>query len=188
MNTYLIPVTGSYGYHYDYFALVYAKDSQEAYQAAKEIPDIYLYDHSVCNDSSQYQSYVGKLYIPKQFFSVSEKNDIMTVSFKNTKGYEHMAFFNVNWNDYTETLSKIASPETWSNNTYPNNGILANYIVKTYEKLQSERNIIFSRDYAIFNTGLFTKYYEPIYAYHSEQDILFLTEYELGEKRNRKIS
>lgn len=182
MNTYLIPVTESYGYHYDYLALVHAKNSQEAYQAAKEIPDIYLYDHLVCNDSSQYQSYVGELHIPKQFFPISQKNDIMTISFKNTKGYEHMAFFNVNWNDYTETLSKIAAPETWSNDTYPNNGILANYIVKTYEKLQSERNIIFSQDYAIFNTGLFTKYYEPIYAYHSEQDILFLTEYELGKK------
>lgn len=93
-----------------------------------------------------------------------------------------MAFFNVNWNDYTGTLSAIAAPEPWSNDTYPNNGILANYIVKTYEKLQSERNIIFAQDHALFNTGLFTKYYEPIYAYHSEQKISFLTEYELGKK------
>lgn len=36
MNTYLIPVTESYGYHYNYFALVYAKDSKEAYQVAKK--------------------------------------------------------------------------------------------------------------------------------------------------------
>lgn len=182
MNTYLIPVTESYGYNYDYLALVHAQNSQQAYQLAKTIPDIYLYDHMVCNDEKQYQIYTSELYIPKQFFPISQKNDIMTISFKNTKGYEHMAFFNVNWNDYTETLSKIAAPETWSNDTYPNNGILANYIVKTYEKLQSERNIIFEQNYALFNTGLFTKYYEPIYAYHSEQDILFLTEYDLGKR------
>ena len=91
-----------------------------------------------------------------------------------------MAFFNVNWNDYTTELSKLAAPETWSNDTYPNNGILANYIAKTYEKLQAERNIIFSQDYALFNTGLFTKYYEPIYAYQSGKNIIFLTDYELG--------
>ena len=91
-----------------------------------------------------------------------------------------MAFFNVNWNEYTEQLSKIAAQETWSNNTYPNNGILTNYIVNTYKKLQSERNIVFTNEYALFNTGLFTKYYEPIYAYQSGNDILFVTEYELG--------
>lgn len=180
MNTYLIPVTESYGYHYDYFALVYAKDSQEAYQVAKDIPDIYLYDHSVCNDSSQYQSYVGELHIPKQFFSTSEKNDIMSIFFKNTKGYEHMAYFQVNWNKYTDELSKIAAQENWSNETYPNNGILANYLVKTYDKLTSEKNIVIGQDYALFNTGLFTRYYEPIYAYQSGTEISFFTAYELS--------
>lgn len=70
--------------------------------------------------------------------------------------------------------------ENWSNDTYPNNGILANYIVKTYNKLQSERNVIFGTDYALFNTGLFTKYYELIYAYQSGADISFLTGYELS--------
>lgn len=42
MNAYLIPVTESYGYNYDYLARVHAKDSQEAYQLAKEIPEIFL--------------------------------------------------------------------------------------------------------------------------------------------------
>lgn len=180
MNTYLIPVTESYGYHYDYLALVHAKNSQEAYQIAKEIQDIYLYNHSVCNDSSKYQSYVGELYIPKQFFSTSEKNDIMSISFKNTKGYEHMAYFQVNWNKYTDELSKIAAQENWSNETYPDNGILANYLVKTYDKLTSEKNIVIGQDYALFNTGLFNKYYDILYAYQSGSDITFLTGYELS--------
>lgn len=167
MNTYLIPVTESYRYHYDYLALVHAKNSQEAYQIAKEIPDIYLYDHSVCNDSSKYQSYIGELHIPKQFFSASEKNDLMSISFKNTKGYEHMAYFQVNWNKYTDELSKIAAQENWSNETYLDNGILANYLVKTYDKLTPEKNIIIGQNYALFNTGLFNKYYDLLYAYQS---------------------
>lgn len=82
--------------------------------------------------------------------------------------------------NYVNDLAKAAAPEVWSNASYPNKGILANYIVKTYEKLQSEKNIIFTADYALFNTGLFTKYYEPIYAYQSGKNISFITEYELG--------
>ena len=93
-----------------------------------------------------------------------------------------MAFFQVNWNEYTTGLASIAAPEIWSNETYPNNGILANYIVNTYKKLQAERKIIIESDYALFNTGLFTKYYEPIYAFQTGSDISFLTDYELGNK------
>ena len=104
----------------------------------------------------------------------------MTTSFKNTKGYEHMAYFKVNWNKYTNQLSKIALQENWSNDTYPNEGILANYLVKTYDKLTSEKKIIIEQDYALFNTGLFNKYYDLLYAYQSGADITFLTGYELS--------
>ena len=91
-----------------------------------------------------------------------------------------MAFFKVNWNNYVNDLAKIASPENWSNATYPNNGILVNYITHTYNKLKSERKIEVGDDFDIFNTGLFTSYYEPIYVYQTGSDIQFLTEYELS--------
>ena len=91
-----------------------------------------------------------------------------------------MAYFKVNWNKYTEQLSQIADKENWSNSTYPNNGILANYIVKTYDKLTSEKKIIIGQDYALFNTGLFNKYYDPIYAHQTGTEISFLTGYELS--------
>ena len=91
-----------------------------------------------------------------------------------------MAYFKVNWNNHTEQLSKIADTENWSNTTYPNNGILANYLVKTYDKLTSEKKILIGQKYALFNTGLFTKYYEPLYAYQTGTDISFLTAYELS--------
>ena len=96
------------------------------------------------------------------------------------QGDNNMAYFQVNWNNYTEKLSKLAAYESWSNDTYPNNGILANYIVKTYEKLTSEKGIIIGQDYALFNTGLFTKYYEPIYVYQTGSEISFYTAYELS--------
>lgn len=180
MNTYLIPATESYGYNYTYLTLVHANTPQEAFLKAKQIPDIINYDHMVCTNHESYTVYNGELYIPKKLFHISEKDAIMNLSFKNTKGFEYMAFFNVNWNDYTKQLSSIADEESWSNATYPNNGILANYIVKTYNKLQSERRVVFGQGYALFNTGLFTKYYEPIYAYQSGSEISFLTGYELS--------
>lgn len=182
MNTYLIPVTESYGYNYNYLTLIHAATPQEAYLLAKHLPEIVNYDHSVCKNFNLYEVYNQKLYIPssKKLFHYLEKDDIMRLSFKLTKGYEYTAFFNVNWNNYTKELSAIATQEIWSNNTYPNNGILANYIVKTYNKLQSEKNIVIGQDYAFFNTGLFTKYYEPIYAYQSGSLISFLTGYELS--------
>lgn len=106
--------------------------------------------------------------------------DILTQRFL-TEEDTKMAFFKVNWNNYTEQLSKLAAKEPWSNETYPNNGILANYLIHTFEKLKSEKNIITTNEYGLFNTGLFTNYYEPIYAYQKGMEsIKFLTSYELG--------
>lgn len=167
----------------DQEAIQYGKAKLYEYQNPKYLQDD-DYNSKYWKDyyKEKYQGYIISPYVP--IFSI-EKDCNPPISHdtifpSNTKEKENMAFFNVNWNDYTNDLLKIAAPEEWSNDTYPNNGILANYIVKTYEKLQSERNIIFSNDYALFNTGLFTKYYEPIYAYQSGKNISFLTDYELG--------
>ena len=179
MNTYLIPVTESFGYKYNYYACVYADTPREAYVKAKKIPEIDPITQMISEDPSTYIVYKINVPVKKQLFHVSELDVIMNDTFYN-RGTENMAFFNVNWNNYTDQLSSIAMEESWSNDTYPNNGILANYIVKTYNKLQAERNVIYTQDYALFNTGLFTKYYEPIYAYQSGYDISFLTGYELS--------
>ena len=54
-------------------------------------------------------------------------------------------------------------------------------MVHTFRKLKSEKNIIITKEYGLFNTGLFTQYYEPIYAYSDNpKSILFVTEYDLG--------
>lgn len=176
---YLIPTTPSYEYEpYDHIYLVKASSSQEAYQHAKS-----KLDANIPQKLPEYESYdcnVEPYLLPQFPFHESEKYDILNSIFLNMKGFEYMAYFKVNWNKYTEQLSQIADKENWSNNTYPNNGILANYIVKTYDKLTSEKKIIIGQDYALFNTGLFNKYYDPIYAYQTGTEISFLTGYELS--------
>ena len=176
---YLIPTTSSYEYEpYDHIYLVIASSSQEAYQYAKA-----KLDANIPQELPEYESYncnVESYLLPQYPFHASEKYDILNSIFLNTKGFEYMAYFKVNWNKYTEQLSQIADKENWSNSTYPNNGILANYIVKTYDKLTSEKKIIIGQDYALFNTGLFNKYYDPIYAYQTGTEISVLTGYELS--------
>lgn len=192
MNKYNVQIEHETENKWDWIC-VYADSDQEAIQYGKA--KLYKYQNpTYLQDDDynskywkdyfkeKYQGYIISPYVPI-FLIERDCNPLIshdTIFPSNTKENENMAFFNVNWNDYTNDLLKMAAPEEWSNDTYPNNGILANYIVKTYEKLQSERNIIFSNDYALFNTGLFTKYYEPIYAYQSGKNISFLTDYELG--------
>ena len=91
-----------------------------------------------------------------------------------------MEYFNVNWKNYTKELAELSTPENWSNATYPDNGILTNYMAHTYKKLRAEKKIVKAESYGLFNTGLFTKYYEPIYGYDSQNSISFITDYELG--------
>lgn len=174
MNTYLVPISEVYGYNFDYFIPIFADTNEEAYKNAN-----ILYDDRI-TDNPPYESYNFQLMIDQKLYLLSQKNVILNLAFKRTKGFEYMAYFKVNWNKYTEQLSQIADKENWSNNTYPNNGILANYIVKTYDKLTSEKKIIIGQDYALFNTGLFNKYYDPIYAYQTGTEISFLTGYELS--------
>ena len=174
MNTYLVPISEVYGYNFDYFIPIFADTNEEAYKNAN-----ILYNDRI-TDNPPYESYNFQLMVEQKLYLLSQKNVILNLAFKRTKGFEHIAYFKVNWNKYTEQLSQIADKENWSNNTYPNNGILANYIVKTYDKLTSEKKIIIGQDYALFNTGLFNKYYDPIYAYQTGTEISFLTGYELS--------
>lgn len=87
-----------------------------------------------------------------------------------------------------QSLSSIC-PEKWSFGGNSDNTILKNYIEHTFLKLSDEGNILQSPTYALFNTGLYTIYYEPIFAYFSPNKIPdrqtwyldgFYTAYQLG--------
>ena len=95
------------------------------------------------------------------------------------------------WGDYNERIDKLASlsPEKWSSGDKTDKSILKNYINYTFLKLEEEGKIIQESDYALFNTGLFTEYYEYIYCYMEKNKLPdkqpwyvkdFYTQYELG--------
>lgn len=193
MNKYQIQIEHETENKWDWIC-IYANSDEEALQSAKI--KLYDYQNPIDLQDDDYDAKYLKDYYKEKFqgykisntvpiFSVERDceppKDYDTIFPSTTKEKNSMAFFKVNWNDYTETLSKVAAPEIWSNDTYPNNGMLANYMVHTFEKLKSEQNIITTKDYGLFNTGLFTKYYDPIYAYQSGTNpVEFLTSYKLG--------
>lgn len=74
---------------------------------------------------------------------------------------------NINQKSAIETLKNMALSErrTYSieNENYPS-PILAKYLKWTFVKLMRENKILYSNEYAAFNTGLVDKFYKPIYA------------------------
>lgn len=93
-----------------------------------------------------------------------------------------------NYNQRMEELAGLTIPEQWSFTGKDDNGILKNYLKYTFWKLREENKIVVNDRYTLFNTGLFTPYYEPLYVYGEANDgdepgwkfKGFLTEYELG--------
>lgn len=97
----------------------------------------------------------------------------------------------VYFGDINQKFSELAelAPENWNVSGRTDNSVLKNYLRYTYKKLDEEGKIIKNNGYALFNTGLFTEYYEAIYAYMesnmaggSQPFYLksFTTPYELG--------
>ena len=94
-------------------------------------------------------------------------------------------------NEYEKKIQALSTicPEKWSFGGHSDNIILKNYIEHTFMKLDEENNILKQDSYALFNTGLYTEYYQPIFAYFSKNKIPdrqewfldgFYTSYQLG--------
>ena len=97
----------------------------------------------------------------------------------------------VYFGDINKRYAELAemSPENWSIAGRSDNGVLKNYLKHTYKKLEEEHKVVYEAKYGLFNTGLFTEYYESIYAYMepnaaggSQKYYLkgFMTPYDLG--------
>ena len=71
--------------------------------------------------------------------------------------------------NYDRKIQYLAGlcPEKWSAGDRNDLKILKNYVEHTFYKLLEEGKVIENDNagYAVFNTGLFTEYYETIYAY-----------------------
>ena len=98
----------------------------------------------------------------------------------------------VYFGDANKRFSELAemTKENWNISNSSDNSILKKYLSHTYKKLQEEKKVMFECKYGLFNTGLFTEYYEPIYAYMEPNTAGggqkyylkgFMSSYELGE-------
>lgn len=189
LNTYLVPIDIERDNNFNHFLSVFAYTEQSAYLKARDWAYMNFKD---CNSVESVMHYKNEPYskLPGislstkyEIFSIEDKNDIIKENFYIEEDID-MRHFQINWNDYTQELCEKADKEAWTNDTYPNNGILTNYLVHTYKRLRTEKQITINKEkeYGLFNTGLFTKYYEPIYAYsNSEYKISFLTGHELNQ-------
>lgn len=69
-----------------------------------------------------------------------------------------------NYNRQIDNLARMA-PERWSFGDGEDKGILKGYLEHTFQRLYEEGKVFENSRYAIFNTGLFNHYYQPIYAF-----------------------
>ena len=69
-----------------------------------------------------------------------------------------------NYNRQIQNLSRLV-PEKWSFGNSDDNSILKGYLEHTFQRVYEEGKIFLSKKYAIFHTGLFNRYYQPVYAF-----------------------
>jgi len=72
-----------------------------------------------------------------------------------------------------EKLLSLAemTKEKWSFDGSPRFSILKNYVCYTFERLWEEGKVIETTEYAIFDTGLFSEYFQEIYAFFTPNKI-----------------
>ena len=124
-----------------------------------------LSEHFVISEDEQSHLPLIKCYGKETQNSVSNLK-------KNTNSNKHELILltqwaNINQKSAIETLKNMALSERWTysieNENYPS-PILAKYLKWTFVKLMRENKILYSNEYAAFNTGLVDKFYKPIYA------------------------
>ena len=171
MNTYLVPVTKEFQSTYTDIMIIYANTEKEAYYNAKIENGLVSRKIRKYTDVP-YESYSGKLKLKEHFFPISKKRDIIKQALCLSKEESHMEIIDIYdymyWGDYNLQIQKLAEKalaEKWSFEDKDDNYILKNYLKYTFNKLQEEGKVIETDTYCVFDTGLFSHYYEPIYAY-----------------------
>lgn len=181
MNKYLVPIYRHIdGNEEDHLTLIEADTKYHALLTALSIYE--------CNDAStnyhpnetwtvdmNYNNY-QECTSPESVFTymnrcakitISESNKSIQ-SIANKEGIFVDIYDYMYWGDYNARIKELAAkalPEKWSFENKDDYSILKNYLNYTFNKLLSEDKVIETDSYCVFNTGLFTKYYVPIYAY-----------------------
>ena len=170
MNTYLVPITNEYQSEYSNLMVIYAISEKEAYQKALNEKGLMSFSIQKYTDIP-YECFDGEFYFTERFFRKSRKYDILkkVLNIKEETKLESLDIYDyMYWGDYNLQIQKLAEKtlaEKWNLYEDNDNYILKNYLKYTFKKLQEENKIIETDTYCTFNTGLFSKYYEPIYAY-----------------------
>ena len=174
MNTYLVPTINGYSKKSKNILVIYAASEKEAYlkaQSQKELIPYPTYSIRKYTDVP-YESYPFELQLKNTFFPVSQKNDIIKQALIDQMEVPYLEIIDIYdymyWGDYNAQIQKLAEkalPEKWSFDGKDDNYILKNYLKYTFNKLQEEGKVIETDTYCVFDTGLFSHYYEPIYVY-----------------------
>lgn len=160
----------------DHLALIKSQDKYEAMLIAIgshnwTSPDEEGFSHQVSerdrwNIDMNYEAY-QECKIPEDTFTYMNRN--AKIESSNIEEDKHMDLYDyMYWGDYNaqiQSLSEKALDENWNFEGRADNYILKNYLKYTFNKLQDERKIVETDTYCVFNTGLFSHYRAPIYAY-----------------------
>lgn len=174
MNTYLVPILWLGQKDSTDLMIVYADSEDEAY---RKVVNRRLHFYKIQNPTeTHYEMFKGQLSIPSLCFNeythfpVRIKDDVIKyymekegLSMTGIDLYNYMYFGD--YNAQIQSLAKKALNEKWSFEGKNDNAILKNYLENTFIQLQKEDKIVETDSYCLFNTGLFTEHYVPIYTY-----------------------
>lgn len=176
-NYYLVPMWNYKDYKMkDHLALIKAQDKYQAMLIAmgshnwtpedKDGNSTLLPEEDKWNIDMNYESY-QECKTPEHIFTYMNRNaKIESSKFEEDS---HMDIYDyMYWGDYNfqiQALVEKSLPENWNFEGRTDNYILKNYLKYTFKKLQDENKIVETNTYCVFNTGLFSHYHAPIYAY-----------------------
>ena len=193
MDTYVIPVTAPESIDFCYYLIIYAENSQKAFENACKSDKVQSCNCLVDGNFQDYQIFKGCLDVQKYLFHISERSDILNLLKAQEESIMPDLLYDTiymkDYNQNIEDLVAMAMPEKWNFPDDTGNQILKNYLGKTLERLQEENKVVITDSFLVFNTGLFTCNYESIYlvAEKARKDSIkrewvfkeFCTEYDL---------
>lgn len=176
MKKYLVPMWSYKNKQIkNHLALIEANDKYEAMLCAIGMHNYPEKDNEVIlNDLSNVDWHVDMNYPTYQechdaenLFSYMDRYD--RIKANQIEEDIHMDIYDyMYWGDYNARINELADkalPEKWSFEGEDDNSILKNYLKYTFNKLQEDGKVIETDTYCVFDTGLFSHYYEPIYVY-----------------------
>lgn len=176
MKNYLVPMWSNKNYQMkNHLALIEANNKYQAMLIAIGMHDYPVNDNETLNDDlnniawhvdRNYEAY-QECENPKEIFTYMDRCDKIE-SYQDTEDIHMDIYDYMYWGDYNARIQELADkamPEQWSFEDKEDYCILKNYLKYTFNKLQDENKVIETDTYCVFNTGLFSHYYEPIYVY-----------------------